>query len=44
MALDGLGTGGGDDHTVREFIDLRTLPLQAKRAAVLLHRLGQGGG
>jgi glutamate carboxypeptidase len=41
MALDGLGTGGADDHTVRETIDLRTLPLQAKRAAVLLHRLSR---
>lgn len=43
MALDGLGTGGGADHTVREFIDLRTLPLQAKRTALLLLRLGQHG-
>lgn len=41
MAIDGLGTGGGDDHTVDEWIDLRTLPLQAKRAAVLLYRLGR---
>lgn len=39
MALDGLGTGGGGDHTAREWIDLRTLALQAKRTAVLLHRL-----
>jgi len=43
MALDGLGTGGADDHTVRETIDLRTLPLQAKRAAVLLYRLSRDG-
>jgi hypothetical protein len=27
---------------VRETIDLRTLPLQAKRAAVLLYRLSRG--
>jgi glutamate carboxypeptidase len=41
MALDGLGPGGGDDHTVDEFIDLPTLSLQAKRAAVLLYRLSR---
>jgi glutamate carboxypeptidase len=41
MALDGLGPGGGDDHTVNEFIDLPTLSLQAKRAAVLLYRLSR---
>lgn len=39
MALDGLGPGGSDDHTVGETIDLRTLPMQTKRAAVLLLRL-----
>jgi len=39
MAIDGLGTGGGDDHTVREWIDLRTLNIQITRTAVLLHRL-----
>ncbi|HSM05011.1 MAG TPA: M20/M25/M40 family metallo-hydrolase [Longimicrobiales bacterium] len=42
MAIDGLGPGGGNDHTVDEWIDLPTLALQTKRAAVLLHRLGQG--
>ena len=42
MAMDGLGPGGGDDHTVDEFIDLRTISLQTKRAAVLLYRLGKG--
>jgi len=41
MALDGLGAGGGDDHTVREWIDLRTLTIQAARTAVLLHRLAR---
>lgn len=39
MAIDGLGPGGGDDHTVREWIDLPTLALQTKRAAVLIYRL-----
>ncbi|RMH11106.1 MAG: M20/M25/M40 family metallo-hydrolase, partial [Gemmatimonadetes bacterium] len=39
MAIDGLGPGGGDDHTVNEWIDLPTLALQTKRAAVLIYRL-----
>ena len=39
MALDGLGPGGGNDHTVDEWIDLPTLAVQTKRSAVLMHRL-----
>jgi glutamate carboxypeptidase len=39
--LDGLGTKGADEHTTNESIDLRSLPLQAKRAAVLLYRLSR---
>jgi len=39
MALDGLGLGGADDHTVRETGNVRTLSIQAKRAAILMHRL-----
>jgi len=39
MAIDGLGPGGGNDHTVDEWIDLPTLALQTKRAAVLMLRL-----
>ena len=39
MAIDGLGMGGADDHTARETGDLRTLGIQAKRAAVLMYRL-----
>lgn len=39
VAIDGLGPGGGNDHTVDEWIDLPTLAIQTKRAAVLLHRL-----
>lgn len=42
MAIDGLGPGGGNDHTVDEWIDLPTLALQTKRAAILLHRLAEG--
>jgi glutamate carboxypeptidase len=39
MALDGLGLKGRSDHTVEETADLSMLPVQAKRAALLLHRL-----
>jgi glutamate carboxypeptidase len=39
MAIDGLGPGGGNDHTVDEWIDLPTLALQSQRAAVLMYRL-----
>jgi glutamate carboxypeptidase len=42
MLIDGIGLSGRDDHTARETADLRMLPVQAKRAAVLLHRLSQG--
>lgn len=39
MVIDGVGLSGHDDHSDRETADLRMLPVQAKRAAVLLHRL-----
>jgi glutamate carboxypeptidase len=39
MALDGLGPGGGNDHTVNEWIDLPTLEMQTRRAALLIWRL-----
>ncbi len=39
MILDGVGLMGHDDHTPGETADLRTLPSQTKRAAVLLYRL-----
>jgi glutamate carboxypeptidase len=42
MAIDGLGPGGGNDHTVNEWILLPTLAMQAKRAAVLMLRLRNG--
>jgi glutamate carboxypeptidase len=41
MALDGVGLMGSGGHTVTETADLRTLPLNAKRIALLLHRLAQ---
>ena len=39
MAIDALGLKGKSDHTVDETADLRLLPVQIKRAAILLYRL-----
>lgn len=39
MAMDGLGLRSSGGHTVNEKADLRTLPMQTKRAAILLYRL-----
>ena len=39
MAVDGLGLIGSGGHTVRETADLRTLPRQAKRVALVLSRM-----
>ncbi len=44
MAIDGLGLMGSGGHTVGETADLRTLPMQTKRAAVLLYRLTRAEG
>ena len=41
MALDGVGLMGDLGHTVGEVADLRTLPMQAKRVAVVLDRLAR---
>lgn len=41
MAIDALGLSGHDDHTNRETADLRMLPVQTKRAAVLIYRLSR---
>ncbi len=38
-AIDGIGLMGDGGHTVREVADLRTLPMNAKRIAVMLSRL-----
>jgi glutamate carboxypeptidase len=43
MILDGIGLMGTGGHTVNETADLRTLPSQTKRVAVLLARLQQNG-
>ncbi len=42
MAIDGLGLGGKNDHTVNEIADLNTLHSQTKRAAILIYRLSKG--
>lgn len=39
MAIDAIGLKGKGDHTTAETADLRLLPIQIKRAAVLLYRL-----
>jgi glutamate carboxypeptidase len=39
LKIDGIGLSGRDDHTTGETADLRMLPVQIKRAAILLHRL-----
>ncbi len=41
MAIDGIGLSGTDDHTDKETADLRMLPAQTKRAAILLYRLSR---
>lgn len=43
MILDGIGLSGTNDHSDQETADLRMLPVQAKRLAILLHRLHEGG-
>lgn len=42
MGIDGMGMSGADDHTINETGDLRALPKQAKRTAVLMYRLMKG--
>jgi glutamate carboxypeptidase len=39
MAMDGLGLRSSGGHTIHETADPRTLPMQTKRAAILLYRL-----
>jgi glutamate carboxypeptidase len=43
MILDAVGLKGRDDHSPQETADLTTLPMQTKRAAVLLARLAGRG-
>ena len=42
MLMDGIGLMGRDDHSDKETADLRTLPTQTKKAAILISRLGAG--
>ena len=42
MIIDAAGMKGKDGHTVGETADLAALPVQAKRAAVLIARLARG--
>ena len=41
MALDGLGMTGGGTHTLDEWADLKTLPMQTTRAALLMYRISR---
>jgi glutamate carboxypeptidase len=41
MIMDGIGLSGTDDHSADETADLRRLPSQTARLAVLLHRLSR---
>jgi glutamate carboxypeptidase len=41
MLIDGIGLSGHDDHTEKETADLRMLPSQTKRAALVMYRLTQ---
>ena len=41
MILDGIGLMGDGGHTVQETADLRTLPSQTRRAALLIYRLSR---
>ena len=41
MVIDGIGLSGHDDHSEKETADLRRLPSQTKRAALLMLRLSQ---
>lgn len=43
MAIDGLGMGGTNGHTVDEMGLMASLPSQSKRAAVLIYRLYRNG-
>ena len=44
MKIDGIGLSGHDDHSDKETADLRMLPVQTKRAALVLHRLTMAKG
>jgi glutamate carboxypeptidase len=39
MAIDGIGAGGSGGHTIHEVANLKAITMEAKRTAILLHRL-----
>ena len=39
--LAGVGSSGSGDHSAAEKIDLTSIPINSKRAAILIYRLGQ---
>lgn len=41
MALDGLGLGGENDHSIQETGEIKSLEIQAKRSAILMYRLSK---
>ena len=43
-SLAGLGALGQGGHTPNESLDLTTMPLAIKRAAILMYRLSRGTG
>jgi glutamate carboxypeptidase len=44
LKIDGIGLSGHDDHSDKETADLGMLPVQTKRAALVLYRLTTAGG
>ena len=44
MKIDGVGLSCHYDHSAGETADLRMLPVQAKRAALVMLRAGAGQG
>jgi glutamate carboxypeptidase len=41
MKIDGIGLSGHDDHSPKETANLRMLPVQTKRAALVMYRLSE---
>jgi len=41
--IDGLGASGGGSHSTREYLNVESLRMATKRAAIFLYRLSQSG-
>jgi len=39
MAIDAIGISGGKGHTINEFANIKYLPIEAKRSALLIYRI-----